>query len=250
MRRRGAPGALALRLTGFILATIFLAMSLGNEGEAYEPDDAVNPIVKKFLTATKIQQDAFRGTKMEVDIVAQLPKLKEQGKLRVLKVISRVGEIGYRKLGEFVGDHTVETEVIARYLELKTDSSDNASIAITPENYHFRRKTIMTLENSQIYVFELKPKKNVVGLFKGELWLDAATGMPVREAGTLVKNPSIFLKKVAFVNEFQLKNGVAWPSHIECHVDVRVAGSADLNIQFSNVAPAGEDDLKEIAEVP
>jgi hypothetical protein len=225
-------------------------MSLGNEGQAFETDDASNPIVNKFLTATKVQQDAFRGTKMEVDIVAQLPKLKEQGKLRVLKIIPRLGEITYKRLGEFVGDHTVETEVIARYLELKTDSSDNASIAITPENYHFRRKTIMTQGDSRIYIFELKPKKKVVGLFKGELWLDAATGMPLRESGTLVKNPSIWLKKVEFVNEFQLKNGVAWPSHIECHVDVHLAGPADLNVQFSNVAPAGEDDLKEIAEGP
>jgi hypothetical protein len=222
-------------------------MSIGNEGQAFEPDDANNPLVSKFLNATKIQQDAFRGTKMEVDIDAQLPKLKEQGKLKVLKIIPRVGEIVYHKLGEFVGDRTVETEVIARYLELKTDSTDNASIAITPENYHFRRKTIMTLGINQIYVFELKPKKSVVGLFKGELWLDAATGMPVKETGTLVKTP-LFVKKLVFVNEFEIKNGVAWPSHIECHVDVRLAGPADLNINFSNVAPADDDDSKEVAE--
>lgn len=222
-------------------------MSIGNEGQAFEPDDASNPLVTKFLNATKIQQDAFRGTKMEVEIDAQLPKLKEQGKLKVLKIIPRVGEIVYKKLGEFVGDRTVETEVIARYLELKTDSTDNASIAITPENYHFRRKTIMTQGNSQIYVFELKPKKSIVGLFKGELWLDAGTGMPVKETGTLVKTPFL-VKKLAFVNEFEIKNGVAWPSHIECHVDVHLAGPADLSINFSNVAPADDEDQKEIAQ--
>jgi hypothetical protein len=247
----GRARTLDLRLPGVILASVLLAMSFGNMGQAFEPDDANNPIVNKFLNASKIQQDAFRGTRMEVDIDAKLPKLKEQGKLRVLKIIPRLGEITYRKLGEFVGDRTVETEVIARYLELKTDAPENAAIAITPDNYHFRRKTIMTIGSSQIYVFELKPKKNVVGLFKGELWLDAATGMPVKVSGTLVKTPSIFLKKVVFVNEFQLQNGVAWPSHIECHVDVRVAGSADLNIHFSNIAQAEEDEKPaELAEAP
>jgi hypothetical protein len=227
-------------------------MSFGNQGLAFEPDDANNPIVSKFLKATKIQQDALRGTQMEVEIDAQLPKLKEQGKLKVLKTIPRLGKIVITRLGEFVGDRTVEKEVIARYLELDVDNAENASsMAITPDNYHFRRKTIMTVGNSEIYIFELKPKKKAVGLFKGELWLDAATGMPVREVGTLVKTPSIFLKSVAFENEFEIKNGVAWPTHIICHVDTRVAGRADLTIRFSNVAPAADTDApKEIAETP
>jgi hypothetical protein len=225
-------------------------MSFGNEGRAFEPAESTNPLVDKFLNATKIQQDALRGTRMEVDIDAKLPKLKEQGKLRVLKFISRLGKISITRLGEFVGDRTVEKEVIARYLEMDSDSPDSASRAITPENYHFRLKTRMTNGDNSIYVFELKPKKNALGLFKGELWVDAATGMPVRETGTLVKTPSIFLKSVVFVNEFQLHNGVAWPSRIECHVDTRVAGRADLSIRFSNVTQAQEDDSAEIADAP
>ena len=225
-------------------------MSFGDEGRAFEPDDATNPIVNKFLSATKIQQDALRGTRMEVEIDAKLPKLKEQGKLRVLKFISRLGKISITKLGEFVGDRTVEKEVIARYLELDSDNPESAAIAITPENYHFRLKARMTVGETRTYVFELKPKKNLVGLFKGEVWLDAATGMPVRESGTLVKTPSIFLKSVAFVNEYKLQNGVAWPSHIECHVDTRVAGRADLSIRFSNVTQAVEDVSADAADAP
>jgi hypothetical protein len=226
-------------------------MSFGNEGQAFEPDDSNNPLVNRFLSAAKIQQDALRGTRMEVEIDAKLPKLKEQGKLRVLKFISRLGQIRIKRLGEFVGDRTVEKEVIARYLELDSDSPENASIAITPANYHFRLKTRMTNGDSRILVFELKPKKNAVGLFKGELWLDAATGMPVRESGTLVKTPSILLKSIAFVNEYEIKNGVAWPSHIECNVDTHVAGRAVLSIHFSNVThQADEDGDAEIAEAP
>jgi hypothetical protein len=226
-------------------------MSFGDEGRAFEPADAYNPMVDKFLNAAKIQQDALRGTRMEVEIDAKLPKLKEQGKLRVLKFISRLGQITITRLGEFVGDRTVEKEVIARYLELDSGGPENASIAITPENYHFRLKTRMTNGDNSISVFELKPKKNAVGLFKGELWLDTATGMPVKEVGTLVKTPSILLKSISFVNEFQIKDGVAWPSHIECHVDTHVAGRADLSIRFSNVTQAAEgEDSKEVADAP
>ncbi len=227
-------------------------MSFGNEGQAEPADEATNPIIHKFLDATKIQQDALRGTQMEVEIDAQLPKLKEQGKMKVLKTISRrLGEITYRTLAEFVGDRTVEKEVIVRYLELKADGPESAAVAITPSNYHFRLKTRMTVGENRILVFELKPKKNAVGLFKGELWLDGATGMPVRESGTLVKTPSFLLKSIAFENEYEIKNGVAWPSHVICHVDTRVAGRADLNIRFSNLAPVEDnDDSKEIVGTP
>jgi hypothetical protein len=246
----GRTGTLDLRLPGVILASTILAMSFGDEGRAFEPADAYNPMVDKFLNAAKIQQDALRGMRMEVDIDAKLPKLKEQGRLKVLKFISRLGQITITRLGEFVGDRTVEKEVIARYLELDSGGPENASIAITPENYHFRLKTRMTNGDNSISVFELKPKKNVVGLFKGELWLDTATGMPVKEVGTLVKTPFL-LKSITFVNEFQIKNGVAWPSHIECHVDTHVAGRADLNIHFSNFTHAAEgEDSKELADTP
>lgn len=207
-------------------------------------------MVAKFLSASKIQQEALLGTQMEVEIDAQLPKLKEKGKQKFLRKISRLGEISFKKLGEFVGDRTVQKEVIVRYLELENENSQNASVAITPANYKFRLKTKMTQGDSRTYVFELTPKKKAVGLFKGELWLDAATGMPLRESGSLVKTPGFLVKSLTFVNEFELKNGVSLPSHIICHVDTHIAGRADLNIHFSNPSPAPEEQQAEIADAP
>jgi hypothetical protein len=239
-----------LRLLGVILGSAILAITFVGPGSAFEPDDGANPIVNEFVKATKIQQDALRGTQMEVDIDAQLPKLKESGKMKILKKISRLGETSLRKLGEFVGDRTVQHEVIERYLALETENSENTSIAITPANYKFRLKTKMTQGDSRTYVFELTPKRKTVGLFKGELWVDAATGMPLRESGTLVKTPSIFLKSITFVNEYKLQGAVSLPSHIECHVDTHIAGRADLNIRFSNIAPTVEDQQAQIADAP
>ena len=187
---------------------------------------------------------------MEVDIDAQLPKLKESGRMKVLKTVSRIGKTFFHQLGEFVGDRTVKNEVIMRYLSLQAENNDNTSIAITPANYKFRLKTRMTEGDSRTYIFELTPRKKAVGLFKGELWIDAGTGMPLRESGTLVKSPSFFVKKLAFVNEFKLENGVSVPSHIECHVDTRIAGRADLNIHFGELSPAGEQNQAEITDAP
>lgn len=225
-------------------------MLIAGPGRAFEPDETTNPLVTKFLAATKVQQEALRGTQMEVDIDAQLPKLKESGKMKVLRKVSRLGEITFRTLGEFVGDRTVQHEVIARYLSLENENSANPAIAITPQNYKFRLKTKVTQGESRTYIFELTPKKKTVGLFKGELWVDAATGMPLRESGSMVKSPSFFIKGISFVNEYKLDNGVSVPSHIECHVDTHIAGRADLNIRFGKIAPVKEEDQAQIAGAP
>jgi hypothetical protein len=134
----------------------------------------------------------------------------------------------------------VKNEVIERYLAAEQEGRENGSIAITRANYKFKLKGKVTQTNQltqadqKIYVFELSPKKKKVGLFKGELWVDAATGMPVRESGELVKNPSIFLKKVAFVRDYEIQDGISVPVHIESTVDTHLIGTAELSINFSN----------------
>jgi hypothetical protein len=196
-------------------------------------DDASLEIVTKFLDATRTQQEILRGAQMEVDINAKLPKLEKSGKLRALRRISRLGQITYKALG-FSGDSTIKQEVITRYLAAESASRDSGSIAITPANYKFKYKGAAEQDGREVRVFQITPKKKRIGLFRGELWLDAETGMPVREAGQFVKNPSVFLKKVAFVQDFELQDGVAIPKHFQGTVDTRLVGRAELSIDFSN----------------
>jgi hypothetical protein len=204
-------------------------------------DDANLEIVSRYMDATKTQQAALRGVQMEVDIDAKIPKLEKQGKLRALRKISKLGQITYKALG-FSGDTTVKQEVITRYLQAESEARENGSIAISPQNYKFRLKATFERDSQKVYVFQLTPKKKVIGLFKGELWLDGATGMPVRESGEFVKNPSVFLKKVEFVRDYEIRDGVAIPSHIESTVDTRVVGRAELSILFTNFSHPEADD--------
>lgn len=228
-----------MRLPVTIASTV-LVLSFASLGMALDSDDA-DQVVGRYLDATKIQQEALRGVQMDVDIDAQLPKMKQHGTMKVLRVVSRVGKITYKKLGEFVGDPTVKNEVIARYLQAETEGRENGSMAISKANYKFRLKAKFTQKNQvtqieqKIYVFELDPKKKKLGLFKGEIWLDGDTGMPLREAGELVKNPSVWLKKVEFVRDYQIQDGISLPSHIKSTVDTRLGlGTAELSINYSN----------------
>jgi Outer membrane lipoprotein-sorting protein len=199
------------------------------EPKAPMPEDQM---VNRYLQATQAQQSALRGATEEVDIDAAVPKYKKKGKLHALRNISKLGKITYHALG-FSGDNVVKTEVIANYLKAEIDSGKGASnAAITPENYKFKYKGTENWNGRQVYVLHLNPRHKKVGLFKGELWLDSETYMPVREEGSFVKSPSFMLKKMQFVREYELQNGVSLPQRTESRVQTRFFGKVELNINY------------------
>jgi Outer membrane lipoprotein-sorting protein len=189
-------------------------------------------MVSRYMDATQQQQGALRGGTMEVDIDANVPSMKTKGKLHALKSISKLGKITYHALG-FSGDNSVKTEVIARYMKAEVDSAQaGQDFSVTPENYKFKYKGVENRDGRDVYVLHVTPRHKKVGLFKGELWVDSQTYLPVRESGTFVKSPSIFLKKMQFVRMYDIQNGVAIPQRMESKADVRFIGPVELNVNY------------------
>lgn len=213
-----------------VCSYLVLAPLLALAAEAPGGDADTQQILTRYLSARETQRDALRGAQMQVNIVAKLPRLEKQGTLKALRRISKLGKITYKALG-FSGDSTIKNEVITRYLSAETTAPENA---ITPANYKFHYRGRVNRGGLVVHVFSVSPRKKRVGMFKGELWLDAATAMPVREAGRLVKTPSVFLKRVEFVNEYEIQNGVAIPKRFQSTADVRIFGRAEVNVDFSN----------------
>jgi hypothetical protein len=199
---------------------------------AAEPPDT---IVENYCAASRGQEQSFQGASMDVEIQASLPKLKKQGRLHALRHISALGRITYDML-RFEGDGTVKNQVIARYLTAEAEAQKNQapSLAVTPANYKFKYKGRSRLEGRDVYVFQVTPRKKRQGLFNGDLWIDASTYLRMQESGYLVKSPSIFLKKVAFVRKYEIRDGISLPLQVQSVVDTRLAGKAELTIDFSN----------------
>ena len=198
---------------------------------------SVDAIVESYSTATHDQEQALEGASMDVDIDASLPKLKKHGRLHALRHISALGRITYEKLF-FEGDGTVKSQVIARYLaaEVEAQKDQAPSLAVTPANYKFKYKGRTELDSRSVYIFQVTPRQKRTGLFKGDVWIDTATCLRVQEAGYLVKNPSIFLKKVAFIRKYEIRDGISVPLQVHSVVDTRLVGPAELTIDFSNFA--------------
>jgi len=196
---------------------------------------APNVIVDQYCAAARSQDEVLKGASMEVDIAAALPSMKKQGKLHALRHISTLGRITYDAL-KFEGDGAVKNQVIARYLtaEVESQKEQSPSLAVTPENYKFKYKGQNQYEGRHIHVFEVSPRKKRTGLFKGEVWIDAATYLRVRESGILVKNPSIFVKKLAFVRKYEIRDGISVPLQVQSVANVRMVGKAELTIDYSH----------------
>jgi hypothetical protein len=207
---------------------------------APDPDDAQNAesaaIIQNYLQANQSQEGALRGMSMEVNINASIPGWKKQATLTALRSISKVGKVTYHVL-RFQGDNTVKNEVIARYLTAERQAQGDNTMAITPQNYKFKFKGEKAGDGGQVYVFQLAPRKKKVGLFKGEMWLDAKSYLPVYEKGRLVKNPSFFFKKVEFERQFAIRDGVAVPERMKSTINARFVGKVEITINYSNAAP-------------
>ena len=226
-----------LRFIVLPTAIVVFACKMWGDVEAGEgSSDLSAGIINKYLEAEGSPQQALDGASMEVEIQATVPNLKETGRLRALRRISKMGRISYHVLG-FQGDNTVKNQVIARYLQAEQQAQGKQDLAITPINYKLKYKGERAMAGDRhVYVFDLAPRKKRVGLFKGEMWLDASSYLPVYEKGRFVKNPSIFFKKVEFERAFSIQNGVAVPERMASTIHTRLVGKVEMNVSYSNVA--------------
>jgi len=130
--------------------------------------------------------------------------------------------------------------VITRYLAAESSARENGTIAITPANYKFRYMGKLVQHGVTTQILEVTPGRRRWDWFKGQLWIDADSGMPVG-VRQFVKTPSVFLKKIAFVRDYEIRNGIAFPSHIQSTVDTRIVAEPNSRsisaISRARIAP-------------
>jgi len=172
------------------------------------------------------------GETVVIDIEAELPKLAKTGRLQAIRRLVPFGRPEYQVL-ESEGDRTVRQQVIARYLsaDAQSRSLPSSTVAVTPANYKFRFLGVIGAAPTRTYVFRITPKKKRVGLMEGELWIDATTGMAVHQSGRLVKQPSLFIRRVDFTQDTDLRDGAPYLRITRLAIETRLVGRAELTIK-------------------
>ena len=64
--------------------------------------------------------------------------------------------------------------------------------------------------------------------------MDGRTGAPVHQFGRFVKNPSVFIRRVGFARDYEIRDCVPVPTHMISTIETRLAGRVELDIHFSN----------------
>ncbi len=191
---------------------------------------APNPgIVLARHFAAEPQKTAWNAETIEIE--ASIPRLSERGHLRAIRRLLPLGRPEYQILATD-GDRTVKQQVIGRYLAADVEAAgiSPASVAVTPANYRFQYRASISDGQTLTYVYEISPRQKRAGLIRGQLWIDAATGLTVRQTGYLVRTPSLFLRRVTLTRDTSLRDGVAYAKTTRLEIDTRLVGRAELTI--------------------
>jgi len=222
-----------------LLSVLIACLLAGGAAFGGSPPD---PVVDEYVEARARQDEVSYSVDMV--ITASIPSMGKVGRLRATRRHSDHGSLNYEQM-RFEGDNLIKTNVIARYLSAEVEAQKpEAKLAtqISPANYEFKQKGSEHVEGRQAVVFEVKPRKKRNGLFKGLIWVDAATRQPIKEVGKLAKLPSIWLKEISFVREYTNVNGLALPARITSKIKTRIIGEAHVTIDFENYRVDGQQE--------
>lgn len=185
----------------------------------------------------KSRNRILRGVSMITRFAGKVTKLDKVARVEARRHVAADGAVDYDLIARD-GDKIIQKELINRFIgtEMDPHRANSEGMAITPENYKFKFKGTREENGRSVDVFELHPKKKRVGLFKGEIWMDTESGLSVHEAGTFVKSPSVFLKDIRFVRDYEIRDGFALPKSTSIYAKTRFWGMAELEVNYSDVA--------------
>jgi hypothetical protein len=172
-------------------------------------------------------------------IRAELPDTQQYGEYELQRQYSAPRTLAFKAL-RFTGDNFVKSNVILRLLQSEVShvqKGDPSLNAIIPANYKFSYKGTAELDGHVVHVYQVKPRHKRAGLFKGRIYLDAYTASIMRAEGKLVKSPSLFIKKIEFVQDYADIDSFTFPVHIHSEAQARIVGRAIVDIYHSDYHP-------------
>lgn len=191
------------------------------------------------------QKEALAASYSTTTVRAELPETSQKGEFQLHRHYAAPRTLEFSAV-HFTGDGFVKSNVITRVLQSEVDHVQKDppdQTAISRENYKFSYRGTTEVDGRLTHVFQVKPHRKRLGLFKGHIFVDAYRGTLVRVEGRLVKSPSFFLSKIDFVQDYADVDGFTVPVHIHSEAKTRLVGKVLVDIFESDyrlVAAPGE----------
>jgi hypothetical protein len=134
------------------------------------------------------------------------------------------------------GSKTLQNKIFARLLESERETSSVDSqreFGLTKENYKFTLLGSRPSIYGGCYRMAVEPKHDTKFLYRGEICVNAADYAVETIDAEPAKNPSFWIKKTHIEHRYQ-KIGEFWlPESNRTVSNVRMGGTATLNIQYT-----------------
>jgi hypothetical protein len=177
-------------------------------------------------------------------IQAKLPDTAQSGEYEVQQNYSAPRTLTFKAV-RFTGDAFVKSNVILRLLQSEVDhvqKDDPELNAISPQNYKFSYKGTTQWDGRMLHMYQLKPRKKRAGLFKGRIYVDAYSGSLVRAEGRPARSPSLFIKKIEFVQDYADIGQFTFPVHVHSEARARIVGRAIVDVYQRDYQPVANPD--------
>lgn len=195
--------------------------------------------LRVYENRAKVQSSELVSYSATTVVHVELPDTSQYGEYELQRHYAAPRTLEFKPV-RFTGDGFVKSNVITRLLQSEVDhvQKDETSLtALTPANYKFSYKGTLQTPDRVLHIYQVKPRKKRMGLFKGHVYLDAYTGALVRVEGKAIKSPSFFIKQIEFAQDYVDVGPFTFPLHVHSEVHTRLVGRAIVDIYQSDYQP-------------
>lgn len=123
--------------------------------------------------------------------------------------------------------------VLKRAVESEVDASkQGAAIALSRSNYSFQLLGSGVVNGRPVYILNVEPLKPEKFLYRGTVWVDAATFGVVKIQAAPAKNPSFWISHTKIWVTNELTHGFWLPQETRSWTAVRLGGKATMTIDY------------------
>jgi hypothetical protein len=166
-------------------------------------------------------------------IEAEVSGLSHKGQFCLIRSFSAPHSLDYTPLN-VVGDSFIKNNVILRFLQSDVEHvQHSANLAILEDNYKFYYQGTEDLDDRQLYAFAVKPRRKSPDLFKGKILIDPRTSCIIRAVGHVSNSPSWWIKRIDFIQDYDMAGGFALLVRAESVTQVRIIGRVLVTLRHS-----------------
>lgn len=131
------------------------------------------------------------------------------------------------------GSLLLRDAVLKRAVDSEREASkEKGATDLSPANYRFRLAGVDSVNGQPAYILDVEPLKPQKFLYRGSVWVDAASFGVVKIQAAPAKNPSFWISKTTIWVTNAVTDGFWLPQLTRSQTAVRMGGTATLTIDY------------------